>query len=77
MGTQDKKYKVLTKEKCYSKKKEIMSERSLILSRLISLLRYIGNRSQVQGSTFRVKDEEAINGAKSSLKCSFFQIIAN
>ena len=36
-----------------------------------------GNRSQVQGSTFRVKDKEGIKAPKSPLNFSFFQIIAN
>ena len=31
-----------------------------------------GNRSQVQGSTFRVKDKEGIEGQKSSLKMLIF-----
>jgi len=36
----------------------------------------ICNRSQVQGSTFRVKDKEGIEDPKSSLS-SFSQVIAN
>jgi hypothetical protein len=35
------------------------------------------NRSQVQGSKFRVKDKEGIKALKSLLNFSFFQIIAN
>jgi len=31
-----------------------------------------GNRSQVQGSTFRVKDKEGIEGQKPSLKMLIF-----
>jgi len=37
----------------------------------------IGNRSQVQGSTFRVKDKEGIKDPKFSLKMLISQIIAN
>jgi hypothetical protein len=54
-----------------------MSERSLILAKLSVLLHYIDNRSQVQRSTFRVKDKEGIKDPKSSLKMLFSQIIAN
>jgi hypothetical protein len=36
-----------------------------------------GNRSQVQGSTFRVKDKEGIKDPKFSLKMLISQIIAN
>jgi len=35
------------------------------------------NRSQVQGSTFRVKDKEGIKDPKFSLKMPISQIIAN
>ena len=35
------------------------------------------NSSQVQGSTFRVKEKEGIKASKSQLNFSFFQIIAN
>jgi hypothetical protein len=35
------------------------------------------NRSQVQGSTFRVKDKEGIKDPKFSLKMLISQIIAN
>jgi hypothetical protein len=37
----------------------------------------IDNRSQVQGSTFRVKDKEGIKDPKFSLKMFISQIIAN
>jgi len=37
----------------------------------------IGNRSQVQGSTFRVKNKEGIKVPKFSLKMLISQIIAN
>ena len=33
---------------------------------------YSGNRSQVQGSTFRVKEKEGIEGPKASLKRLIF-----
>jgi hypothetical protein len=36
-----------------------------------------GNRSQVQGSTFRVKDKEGIKTRNPRKKFSFSQIIAN
>jgi hypothetical protein len=49
-----------------------MSERSLILAKFFVLLHYIDNRSQVQGSTFRVKDKEGIKDPKSSLKMLTF-----
>jgi len=39
--------------------------------------RKIRNRSQVQGSTFRVKDKEGIKGPKFLLKMLISQIIAN
>jgi hypothetical protein len=39
--------------------------------------RKIRNRSQVQGSTFRVKDKEGIKDPKFSLKMLISQIIAN
>jgi hypothetical protein len=35
------------------------------------------NRSEVQGSTFRVKDKENIEDPKPSSKCLFSQVIAN
>jgi len=37
----------------------------------------MSNRSQVQGSTFRVKDEKALKIRSPRYKCSFFQVIAN
>jgi hypothetical protein len=40
-------------------------------------IRKRGNRSQVQGSTFRVKEKEGIKASKSPLNFSFCQIIAN
>ena len=49
-----------------------MSERSLILAKPAALLQYIGNRSQVQGSTFRVNDEEGIKNPKPSSKKLIF-----
>jgi hypothetical protein len=36
-----------------------------------------GNRSQVQGSTFRVKDKEGMKIRSPRYKCSFSQVIAN
>jgi len=41
---------------------------TLILIGLTSGILNKGNRSQVQGSTFRVKDKEGIKDPKSSLK---------
>ncbi len=35
------------------------------------------NRSQVQGSTFRVKDKEGMKIRSPLYKCSFSQVIAN
>jgi len=35
------------------------------------------NRSQVQGSTFRVKDKEVSEDPKSPVKMPIFQVIAN
>jgi hypothetical protein len=41
-------------------------------NKIVQYQRRSSNRSQVQGSTFRVKDKEGIEGEKSSLKMLIF-----